>query len=124
MREIRYRAKTPSGEWLYGVPYPTPLGNWSMRDKSGVGHYIDPETVGQSTGIRDRDGNEIYEGDMIRICDIDSPGMKVVTEVRWNHDLSAFCCWYPDNGRFATLPLGERCDGCMEYEIIGNIHDQ
>ena len=70
MREIKFRAKHGK-EWVYG----------DLHLLSKMEHiHTDPftkksiniETIGQYTGLRDKNGKEIYEGDIIRYTDMDS----------------------------------------------------
>lgn len=107
-RTIKFRGKSlQTGEWFYGN-----LWNFDINGRTHIGTIhkaclcIDPETVGQFTGLLDRNGKEIYEADIVA-SKYSNPGEVVFSD-------GQFCVNY--NGYCALIPSDA-------YEIIGNIHD-
>ena len=120
MREINFRGKrVVTGEWVYGgwfrefFRYPRIL-------TENNDYAVDPETVGQYTGLKDRDGVDIYEGDIIT-TDLERP--YLIVEYR-NGAFMLNCNDGLDDYYDIFFETSEEPKEVYKYgEVIGNIHD-
>ena len=123
MRTIKFKGKSlEDGEWNYGdlshVADLTLVKNNLCRDKRLIFTFaVAPDTVGQYTGFLDKDGKEVYEGDILRYN-------NSTFAVEWSENLGAFTLRaIREKGKCDDIPLGVILK-YIRFIIIGNIHDK
>ena len=135
MREILFRGKrVDNGEWVCGdIIHRRYYKNTDVvvirTEDSGFDNYsdyeVDPDTVGQYTGLTDKNGKKIFEGDILKIIykyqspfDDDTKEYTDITTDVVHIDDEGLCFSY---GKSPFLCVADNVTA--EYEVIGNIHD-
>lgn len=117
MREYLFRGKMiANGKWSEGNLLVTKQGCCITPNATVLGSYgaVDPETVGQYTGLTDKNGTKIFEGDIVKYGDTVH---NVVFEQR--NGTAYFGLVY---STLETLSFGYYQD-LKQIEVIGNIYD-
>lgn len=135
-REIKFRGKMVDSDdwWMYGYLREV----WGEKQRNFViapakkfqsdgctdkeEDYVQVETIGQFTGRTDKNGKEIYEGDIVRVPSLDPFGLTeddVLTNAIVTFYMGSFIVEY-NGGKHITELLCLKDD---EIEVIGNIHD-
>lgn len=128
MREILFRGKrADNGEWVYGnlfIPdypdYPTEIciGTNIVR----ITYDVIPKTVGQFTGLIDKNRKKIFDGDIAKFKRF---GDTCIGKIIFNQKTGGFEFWW----NVTVGAYGEKAtyranlSVCDDIEVIGNIHD-
>ena len=128
MREILYRGKDITGNWLYGVPLVFTEDYVCITAPHTYNKKVEANTIGQYTGLCDKNGKRIFEGDILKIARV-SDGIGTYYFPPLNYPVNVVVKWDMCAWMWETLCEDKRYIGfpdawChYECEIIGNIHD-
>lgn len=136
MREILFRGKGKYNdkEWIYGNLIKTKNDRfWITNNSYSNGGWlaltkrveVDPKTVGQFTGLLDKNGKMIFEGDIIKRKN------NVITEIRfgefqdtkYHHQVGFYQVYWDADDDWWDGRMNGTMDDVKDSEIIGNIHD-
>lgn len=116
-REIKFRAKDRVGVWVYGDLRLTSREPHIWTDPY-TSHIINTETIGQYTGLKDKNGEEIYEGDIVK-----SISGKVGYVIFLQQEMGYVVVWDNCDTRLGHRNRGGGYEYDESIEVIGNIHD-
>lgn len=128
-REILFRGKRKNGQWVYGSLVLSENIDPAIYYESAGGLvkrldwcYVSPESIGQYTGLKDRNGKKIFEGDIVHIKGDGFDGKEVGVDyhrVVTFHD-GTLCL---SVGEVLRTPIIEYCHGLEDWDVVGNVTD-
>ena len=124
IKNIKFKAKRlDNGKWVEGYFYAECGNAYIIEDRQSESmlnrneaHQVDPSTACQFTGLKDCEGNEIWEEDIIK-----DPYLGKERTIEWNNHLCSFTALDDTNG--SDKPLGALV-GSLGWYVVGNKFDK
>ena len=131
-REILFRGKSKAqgSEWLYGdvLVYENSAQIWETINNRKHNSVVALETVGQYTGLTDKNGKKIFEGDIVKETVYFGAGRErdLISVIEYGigyaySNVCGVCQKFRDGSGGAMLSVDK--NGTAYCEVIGNIHD-
>lgn len=121
--EIGHLMIYPNGETRMCNACKNPPDSDPMWEKALITHDVDPSTICQCTGLRDKNDNLIWENDIVKfdVYYYEKLQSSIISPIKWCNALCALSLVV--NGRGTRGTLGHLMDLNKEIEVIGNIFD-
>ena len=149
MRTIKFKAKNRVCEWVKGDLFQYLDGTVSIGDNEGPWtddgfhdsdytnvEIVNPDTVCQFTGFTDKNGKEIYEGDVLRSdeypfsCTGDNQYDNYYGAIGWSEEEALFYIVAIKNPKSSVRGISDGISDSISqrmmqgFEVIGNVHDE